>query len=702
MAIGTGPPARLGDDSLPLATAGRSDARVMADDPTIFDLILESRGGAAPPRPEAPSPDGAGALPVAAGPLPGAVIEAALADLRARGPLLPEVELPPAPRGGRVWVYDTEVFPNLVLHIFTDGRRAEVFHHGMWGELARFIADPQMVLAGFHNSGFDDPLLRHILRHPTASCADIVALSGQIIEEGAPQELRWGATPWAYSIDVLQLLNGRGTLKEWECKLGMDLVAESPLPFDRPVPSGGAIAEVLRYCLNDVAATVRLLQHNWDLVLMRAVLQGIYGQSDAIYSSTEAGIAEATLAELARRDSGVTRAQLKAAAAANPDNRPRAWPVRELVSSRIAFTTPPFQRLLEDFRSGSLLIGERGGGQLELPALPDQVFAHAGVRYQLGTGGLHSLDEPGTWAGSVEEAIVDLDVTSYYPSLIINEGWYPQHYGPRFLDHVRSMRDRRVAAKDAGDKRTATALKIVINSLYGKLNDSYSSLRSVPDAFRVTLNGQLYLLMLIEALTSAGARVLSANTDGVIVRVPRAGLDDLAAAAATWERTCDLSLEHTAYRALYRRDVNNYVAVAEDGGLKTRGAFGEGAKGDGAVIRDAAIRWLMDGVEPAETVASTTQVRSFLFHQRTRRDALLVHGGREIGRIARWYVGFGGQALCRRPVGGVTTTTVTHGHHARLAMDISGWTIADLAMLDHGFYTAEAWKLIESVGGRRS
>ncbi len=432
---------------------------------------------------------------------------------------------------------------------------------------------------------------------------------------------------------------------------------------------------------------------------MREVLQGIYGQSDTIYSSGEAGIAEGTLAELARRASGVTRAQLKAAAAASPDNRPRTWPLIELVSPRVAFATAPYRDLLERIRAGSLHITERGGGHLDLPGIPDMVFATGGIRYQLGTGGLHSLDQPGSWQADDTTGLLDLDVTSYYPSLIINEGWYPKHYGPAFLDHLRSMRDRRVAAKAAGDKRTATALKIVINSVYGKLNDSYSSIRSVPDAFRVTLNGQLFLLMLIEALTRIGAKVLSANTDGVTIRASRTVLDGpLREVVAAWETAAGFSVERTPYRALFRRDVNNYLAVGADGTLKARGSFGDGTKGDGALVRQAAIGWLIDGIDPGETVAKADQVHDFLFYQRTRSDAVLVHGERELGRIARWYVGFGGQPVRRRAVGEREGgTTVVHGHQARLAMDISGWIMADLVLLDRSFYTAEAWRLIRSV-----
>jgi hypothetical protein len=667
----------------------------VANDPTIFDLIMPGAGFPTAPRPLPTVVTNSAAIDDT--PLPGMLIDAVITALRAQGSLLPALALPPAPRGGRVWVYDTEVFPNLVLHVFTDGVQTEIFHHDSWDALRVFVSDPRKVLAGFNSADYDDPVLRFIVRTPTATVADVLRLSGTIIEERAPSDLRWGATPWAFSIDVLQLLNGRGSLKEWECKLAMDRVAESPHPFTQPLPPS-AIADVVRYCLNDVDATVRLLQRNWDLVQMREVLQGIYGQSDNIYSSGEAGIAEGTLAELARRATGVTRAQLKAAAAASPDNRPRTWSLAELIAPRIAFTTTPYRDLLERMRAGHLHISERGGGHLELPELPGMVFDAGGVRYQLGTGGLHSLDQPGTWKADDITGLLDLDVTSYYPSLILNEGWYPKHYGPAFLDHLRSMRDRRVAAKNSGDKRTATALKIVINSVYGKLNDTFSSIRSVPDAFRVTLNGQLLLLMLIEALSKSGAQVLSANTDGVTIRSPRALDGRLRDVVENWEKAAGLTIERSPYRALYRRDVNNYLAVGEDGSLKARGSFGDGTKGDGAVVRQAAIGWLIHGVEPSATIATSDHVHDFLFYQRTRSDAVLLHGDQELGRIARWYVGFGGAAVRRRAVGATDGgTTVIHGHQARLAMDITGWTMADLVMLDRSYYTAEAWRLIRSV-----
>lgn len=644
----------------------------MTDQPTIFDLIGD---------PHQPPADIAAEQP--------------------QSPQIPQMALPPGPRGTRLWVYDTEVFPNLVLHVFTDGTQVRIFHHGQWPALIGFVSDPAIALVGFNNASYDDVLLRAIVSGAVTTVADVLQLSGQAIAGAVPRELRYGKVPWGLSIDLHQLLNGRASLKEWECRLGFGLVAESPFDFTQPVPVDG-VAEVIRYCCNDVHATCELLRQNLDLITMRQRIQELYRlASDQIFCSSEAKIAESTMLELLRRDSGTTIVALRDAARRNPDNGPQTWTFDQLIAPRVAFTSAPFAAVLTAMRGGALTVAADGGIRISIPAMPEMVARLAGTAFQLGVGGLHSLDGPGAFHASDGQAIVDLDVTSYYPSMILNEGWYPRHLGPRFLAHLRAMREQRVAAKQAGDKRTANALKIVINSVYGKLNDQFSGIRSIPDAFRVTINGQLILLMLIERLSALGAAILGANTDGVTIRLPSAALAEaLPAATSAWERDTGLTLEQVRYRSFFRRDVNNYLAVGEDGALKTKGVFGDGAKGDGAIVRRAAIDYLIRGRDPAATVAAAERVEDFLFYQRCRRDSVLIQGRTVLGRTARWYCTFADPPIVRRTVGAdVGGTTVNHGHRCRLAFDIRGLDLAQLSGLDRSYYVAQAHDLITSAGG---
>ena len=703
----------------------------MSNDPTIFDLIAADQvvGGKIVVGGKTVAGGKTNALntPSVAEPelLSGCLSRSALdtqltAALAAQA--IPSLELPPGPRGTRLWVYDTEVFPNLVLHVFTDGREIRVFHQHQWPELVAFISNPQIALVGFNNIAYDDVLLRGILRRsaepyaspvrldplvrdplvrdPQDDLAEVVRLSAQAIAGEVPKEIQRLRMPWGLSIDLHQLLNAGASLKEWECRLGFAVVAESPYDFTQPVPVSG-LAEVLRYCCNDVHATMALLLHNRDLITMRQRVQELYHlASDRIFSSSEAKIAESTMLELLRRDSQATMWSLREGAKRNPDNAPQSWAFTALISPRIGFTSAPFTKVFSALRQGVLTIGEDYAIRLALPALPDLIARVAGTRFQLGVGGLHSLDGPGTFHASDDSALIDVDVTSYYPSLIINEGWYPRHLGPRFIDHLRSMRDQRVAAKKAGDKRTANALKIVINSVYGKLNDQFSGIRSIPDAFRVTINGQLMLLMLIEHLHALGATILGANTDGVTVSLPRAALTEhLPQTIAEWERDTGLSLEQVRYRSFFRRDVNNYLAVSEDGQIKTKGVFGDGAKGDGTIVRRAAIEYLTQGRDPADTVSSAERVEDFLYYQRCRRDAVLVQGSHLLGRTVRWYCTYADPPIVRRAITATSGgTTVNHGHRCRLALDIRGKTVADLVGLDRSYYSAQARELISSVG----
>src|ERR1017187_7366641 len=136
----------------------------------------------------------------------------------------------------------------------------------------------------------------------------------------------------------------------------------------------------------------------------------------------------------------------------------------------------------------------------------------------MGIGGLHSAESGVAHVAGSNYMLIDRDVTSYYPSIILNLGLYPQHMGEAFLTVYRSLVERRVAAKKAGDKVTAESLKIAVNGSFGKLGSKWSALYAPDLLIRVTITGQLSLLMLIEMIELAGLPVLSGNTDGILVK----------------------------------------------------------------------------------------------------------------------------------------------------------------------------------------
>ena len=139
----------------------------------------------------------------------------------------------------------------------------------------------------------------------------------------------------------------------------------------------------------------------------------------------------------------------------------------------------------------------------------------------MGIGGLHSTESGRSVHSDHEYVLVDADVASQYPSIILQTGLTPMSLGEPFLEVYGAIKDERLVAKRAKDKVKDKGLKIALNGSYGKLGSPYSVLYAPHLMIATTLTGQLSLLMLIERAESAGIPVVSGNTDGVVFRCPR-------------------------------------------------------------------------------------------------------------------------------------------------------------------------------------
>src|SRR5690606_36540076 len=125
-------------------------------------------------------------------------------------------------------------------------------------------------------------------------------------------------------------------------------------------------------------------------------------------------------------------------------------------------------------------------------------------------------------------------------------------------------------------KTESDGLKIVLNGTFGKLFSKWSVRYAPGLGIRVTITAPLALLMLVEMMECSGTPVISANTYGIVLRIP-AGMDAIADQVVKWwENRTGLEMEETLYRSLHQRDVNNYVAITMDGKVKRKGVFNQG------------------------------------------------------------------------------------------------------------------------------
>jgi hypothetical protein len=272
----------------------------------------------------------------------------------------------------------------------------------------------------------------------------------------------------------------------------------------------------------------------------------------------------------------------------------------------------------------------------------------------MGIGGLHSTEKSTAHFSGPNTVLKDVDVTSYYPYIILNLGLYPYHLGPNFLVVYRGVVERRVEAKRRGDKVVADSLKIVVNGSFGKLGSMYSILYAPDLLIQVTITGQLSLLMLIERLELAGIPVVSANTDGMVIKCPKereACMDEI---IKRWETDTGFTTEEVLYKSLFSRDVNNYLAVkaqslwkegdALDDRVKTKGIFASPglSKNPQNEICVLAIKELLIHGKPIEsTIRECSDITKFLNVRTVKGGAVKLYDPNEpglyLGKAIRWY-----------------------------------------------------------------
>jgi hypothetical protein len=158
------------------------------------------------------------------------------------------------------------------------------------------------------------------------------------------------------------------------------------------------------------------------------------------------------------------------------------------------------------------------------------------------------------------------------------------------------------------------------------------------------MTGQLGLLLLIEAIELAGFQVVSANTDGFVTKVPKVRYDEYNSVIAEWERQTGFETEETRYRALYSRDVNNYIAVKEDGSCKAKGTYSERGSAlnsalsknpEALICSDAVQAFLSKGTSIEETIEQCTDIRRFVVVRNVRGGGH--KDGYYLGKVVRWY-----------------------------------------------------------------
>lgn len=180
--------------------------------------------------------------------------------------------------------------------------------------------------------------------------------------------------------------------------------------------------------------------------------------------------------------------------------------LKDIILPYVKFENPVLVKLLNELKTLSVSPGRKG---------LEKEFIIGGVKHLFSVGGLHSINKPEKIIPNENQVLVDQDVASLYPSLIIENKFYPPHLGEEFLDVYSKIKAERIEAKHAGNKVKDSTLKLALNGLSGMLQNEYSFCYSPFTVLQIRINGQLSLLMLIEKLVEIGCKIVQTNTDGV-------------------------------------------------------------------------------------------------------------------------------------------------------------------------------------------
>lgn len=470
--------------------------------------------------------------------------------------------------------YDFEVFKHdwMVVVINPVTRDERVIINDADALTALYEGHKREIWVGYNNLHYDQFIFKGIL------CGfDPKAINDFIIAEGHKG--------WQYSsllrkvymvnYDVFHPRTDRG-LKTHEAYLGND-ICETTVPFDIDRKLTDAeIAETVKYCRHDVEQTIEVFMQRKSEFDARMDLLKMF---------------ELPLVYLGKTDAQLTAIILGAERPARP--RDDEFDIVPLPCLDLG----PY-----DFIRSWYL----DSANQDYSATLD--FDIAGCPHKCAWGGLHGAIAQ--YAG--EGYFINVDVESYYPAEMIAHELLSRNV--QDPSKFKGIRDHRIELKHAKDPRQK-ALKLVVNGTYGASKDKFNALYDPRQANMVCVNGQLMLIDLMHKLVrDVGAEIIQSNTDGVLIRMPDgfdggpdAFYDRVDDVAYEWEHRTGMGLEFDEFTRVYQKDVNNYVLVAADGSMKTKGAYVKKLGPldyDLAVVNKALVEFMVHGVPVEDTIAT--------------------------------------------------------------------------------------------------
>jgi hypothetical protein len=502
-----------------------------------------------------------------------------------------------------IFIFDCEVFAHDWLFVFKEIATGEytVIHNDNDAVVAFMERNP--FLGGFNNKHYDNFILKGVMCGLTPE--QIKEINDLIIVE----EVNGWDIPvlreyrvYFDSFDLMDDCQVGLSLKAIEAHLGIP-IEETEVDFNITHRlSEKELQETIYYCKYDVDATEKLYHLRQAYLKNKVTLGKARNLTDrqAMYMT----------------NAKLTSVYLKAQKPEKPWNDERNYQYPEkLLRQYIPQEVFDFFDCMKDDRIPN---DELFSSKLEIMV----GVCPCTIAY----GGIHGAIPTYVEEATETRTIRNKDVTSYYSHLMTLMGYCSRNMpSPKMFEDTL---EERVAAKKAGDKATANALKLVLNTTYGAMlngkdgtafNDLYDPLMGRS----VCISGQLFLLELSEHLIAEcpTLKIIQLNTDGIMVSFDHEDEAKYQEITQEWQDRTGFELEEDFIRKIVQKDVNNYVEVPADGGEPkvkggqlVRGIAPAGAfniNNNAVVVARAIKQYFIDGTPPEETIAASENILDF-------------------------------------------------------------------------------------------
>lgn len=625
-------------------------------------------------------------------------------------------------------VYDLESLSNLFTYTGYRSKTDTWYQYVIcqWRNDAKLLYEhltkEKFAQCGFNDLAYDYPLLHHFLRHwkgeyeyfDGQELAQALYAKSQYLIEEAFTEVKKPLIP---QIDLYKIwhYNNKArscNLKQLEIAMRMDNVEEMPIHHTHWCQKGDE-KQVLAYNKWDVYATYKFLlvtlgKTDYPLYKGKNKLQLRNDLNKKFHVNVtnmgDVPMGEELMLQLYSRETHQNPYYLK-----RNGGTPRTIiNLKDCIPFWASIKTKEFGKFLNQIKQTSIK-GEKGEFQFS-------VIYH-GTKFDFGLGGTHSCIEPGVYESDDYWIILDLDVSSLYPSIADSLKLYPEHLDPEFMELYSKFIKTRITEKhkpkNERDNVLIEGYKLILNGTYGKSNEEKSFLYDPLYTFKTTIAGQLFISMWVERMvkTVPELTILQTNTDGITIRIPRHKLELIRQVNNQLTKETSLVIEEAFYSKMCIRDVNNYIGVYTDSTkenehIKLKGDFEvdkEFHKDPSMRIVPLAVKnYFVYGTPIEETIKNNRDIFNFCMQLKTNSSSNaffrhLVDGelvDEPLHRMTRYLIGKGknsGILLKKFQDGRINGVNV--GYSAILfnkVYKLDNWNDYNL---DYKFYITEANKL---------